>query len=103
MPTNVLITGGGPAGLEAALALHRLAGELVRVTVMAPEAEFTYRGLSVLAPFAEGGEGTYPLGRAAADAGFTHLRERLASVDVPASEVHTVTGARLGYDALLVA
>ena len=29
MPTNVLIAGGGPAALEAALALHRLAGEQV--------------------------------------------------------------------------
>ena len=29
MPTNVLIAGGGPAALEAALALHRLAGDRV--------------------------------------------------------------------------
>jgi sulfide:quinone oxidoreductase len=103
MPTNVLITGGGPAGLEAALALHRLAGDRVHVTVLAPEAEFIYRPLSVLAPFAEGGSLTYPLDRIAADAGFAHVRERLASVDVAAHEVHTVTGERLAYDALLIA
>ena len=29
MPTNVLIVGGGPAALEAALALQRLAGDRV--------------------------------------------------------------------------
>ena len=29
MPTNVLIAGGGPAALEAALALHRFAGDRV--------------------------------------------------------------------------
>ena len=39
MPTNVLIAGGGPAALEAALALHRLAGERVSTTLLAPETE----------------------------------------------------------------
>ena len=37
MPTNVLIAGGGPAALEAALALHRFAGDPVVTTVLAPE------------------------------------------------------------------
>ena len=40
MSFTVLIAGGGPAGLEAALALHRLAGDRVATTVLAPEAEF---------------------------------------------------------------
>jgi sulfide:quinone oxidoreductase len=103
MRTKVLIAGGGPAALEAALALHRTAAAQVDVTVLAPEAEFTYRPLSVLEPFATGGGITYPLERIAADAGFTHLRARLASVDTAAREVHTVTGERLPYDALLIA
>ena len=77
MPTNVLIAGGGPAALEAALALHRLAGDRVATTVLAPEADYTYRPLSVLSPFAAGAATTYPLDRIAADAGFTHVRDRL--------------------------
>ncbi len=103
MPTNVLIAGGGPAALEAALALHRLAGENVSTTLLAPEAKLSYRPLSVLAPFAAGLMPTYPLERIAADAGFTHVRGRLAAVDPAAHTVTTVEGDRLAYDILLVA
>src|SRR3954454_13331507 len=103
MPTNVLIAGGGPAALEAALALHRLAGERVRTTVLAPEANLTYRPLSVLAPFAAGEATTYPLEQMAADAGFTQVRGRLDHVDPVAHVVTTVTGQRLPYDVLLIA
>jgi sulfide:quinone oxidoreductase len=103
MPINVLITGGGPAGLEAALALHRLAGERVATTVLAPESDYTYRPLSVLSPFAAGAATTYPLARIAADAGFTHVRDRLARVDAAAHRVETVNGWSLDYDVLLIA
>ena len=41
MPTNVPIAGGGPAALEAALALHRFAGDRVATTVLAPESHYT--------------------------------------------------------------
>jgi sulfide:quinone oxidoreductase len=103
MPTNVLIAGGGPAALEAALALHRLAGERVSTTLLAPESKLTYRPLSVLAPFAAGGAPEYPLAQMAADAAFTHVRGRLASVNAAAHTVTTVTGERLSYDVLLMA
>ena len=103
MPTNVLIAGGGPAALEAALALHRLAGEQVSTTLLAPESNLTYRPLSVLSPFAAGGATTYPIDRMAQDAGFTHIRGRLASVDAVAHIVTTVSGERIPYDVLLVA
>jgi sulfide:quinone oxidoreductase len=103
MPTNVLIAGGGPAALEAALALHRLAGERVATKLLAPESNLTYRPLSVLSPFAAGGATTYPIERIARDAGFTHVRGRLARVDAADHEVRTLEGDRLEYDVLLIA
>src|SRR4051794_41137287 len=103
MPTNVLIVGGGPAALEAALALHRLAGERVATTLLAPESNLTYRPLSVLAPFAAGSATTYPIERMAEDARFTHYRGRLARVDAAEHTVVTVAGEHLPYDVLLIA
>jgi sulfide:quinone oxidoreductase len=103
MPTNVLIAGGGPAALEAALVLHRVAGEHVSATLLAPDTDFTYRPLSVLAPFAAGAATGYPLARIAADAGFVHRRGALASVDAVAHTVETTDGEPMHYDLLLVA
>jgi len=103
MPTNVLIAGGGPAALEAALRLHRVGAGHVTTTVLAPEAEFSYRPLSVLDPFAAGGATAYALERIAADAGFTHRHGTLASVDCVAHVARTGDGAEIPYDVLLVA
>jgi sulfide:quinone oxidoreductase len=103
MAMNVLIAGGGPAALEAALALHRIAANRVATTVLAPESDFTYRPLSVLSPFAAGGATSYPLARIAADAGFTHLRGRLESVDAVAHMIRTERDEQLPYDVLIVA
>src|SRR3954453_3833304 len=103
MPTNVLIAGGGPAALEAALALQRLAGDRVATTLLAPETNLTYRPLSVLSPFAAGGAPTYSLERIATDARFRHVRGRLARVETADHAVITVEGERLPYDVLLIA
>ena len=94
MPTNVLIAGAGPAALEAALTLHRIAGERVVTTVLAPDSDFNYRPLSVLEPFAAGGATDYPLARIAADAGFQHRLGSLASVDSTAQLCRRPTGSR---------
>ena len=103
MPTTILIAGGGPAALEAALTLHRLAGERVTTTLLAPGTHFIYRPLSVLAPFAGGPAPGYPLERIAADASFVHRPGALASVDATAHTILTTEGERIAYDVLLVA
>jgi sulfide:quinone oxidoreductase len=103
MPTNVLIAGGGPAGLEAALRLHHVAAGHVTTTLLAPEGDFVYRPLSVLDPFAAGGATAYPLPRIANDGGFTYKPGVLARVDAVAHVATTRTGEQIAYDVLLVA
>ena len=44
---RVLIAGGGIAALETALALRDLAGDRVRIDLLAPERYLTYRPLPV--------------------------------------------------------
>ena len=43
-PADVVILGGGVAGLEAMMALHELAAERVRVTLVAAEEELVENG-----------------------------------------------------------
>jgi sulfide:quinone oxidoreductase len=103
MPTNVLIAGGGPAGLEAALRLHHVAAGRVSTTLLAPEGDFVYRPLSVLDPFSAGGATAYPVSRIAGDAGATHKPGVLARVDAAAHVAITRDGEQIPYDVLLLA
>jgi sulfide:quinone oxidoreductase len=102
-PHRVLIVGGGPAAMEAALALQRVAGDRVATTVLAPDSHFVARPMTVLAPFAAGGPERRALAGLVAEAGAVLERGALASVDAVAHEVRTTDGATIGYDSLLVA
>lgn len=51
-PFEVVIAGGSVGALEATLALRALAGNRVKVTLLAPREEFVYRPMAVLEPFA---------------------------------------------------
>jgi sulfide:quinone oxidoreductase len=102
-PLRVVIVGGGVAALEALIALHDLAGERVRTTLVAPEEDFTYRPLSVAVPFSLGHVERYPLDRVARDFGARLVRDSLAEVDPEARHIRTAAGEELRYDALVVA
>jgi sulfide:quinone oxidoreductase len=102
-PHHVIIVGGGPAAIEAALTLQRVAGARVATTVLAPDADFVARPLSVLEPFAAGGADRRPLAALVAEAGATLRPGVLAAVDAAAHELRTSDGDRLAYDSLLLA
>src|SRR3954467_4344287 len=48
---HVVIPGGRTAAVECALALHDLAGDRIRLTIVAPNREFELRPLSTAEPF----------------------------------------------------
>ncbi len=102
-PLNVLIAGGGVAGLEALLALKRHAEERVSIELLAPEPQFWYRPLSVAEPFGLGHVHGLDLSGVADDCGALFTLGHLGSVDADRHIACTSTGAELDYDALLIA
>lgn len=102
-PFNVLIAGGGVAGLEAALALRELAGERVATTLISPETEFVYRPMRVREPFGSSLAPTYPLQEIADDIGVDLRRDAFKWLDPSSRVVHTEGGQKLHYDAVLLA
>jgi sulfide:quinone oxidoreductase len=100
---RVLIAGGGVAALEAMIALRRLAEERVEIELLAAEAQFWYRPLSVAEPFGLGEVHGLDLGLVAEDFGAGLMLGTLNEVDPDARVARTAAGAELEYDALLVA
>lgn len=100
---EVVVCGGGVAGVEALLRLRRLGGDRMRLTLVSPDRDLVYRPLAVLEPFAPSGVPRYPLERITADVGARWVRHGLSSVDHASRAVHTDGGATLRYDALLLA
>ena len=100
---HVVVAGGGIAGVEALLALRELAGARLSLELLAPEPELVMRPLTVAAPFGTADVARYPLEAICLDQA-AHLRpEPLEFVDVAAKTVETVSGARIDYDALILA
>jgi sulfide:quinone oxidoreductase len=100
---EIVIAGGGVAGLEALLGLRAVAGERVGLALVAPEADFTYKPLAVAEPFSQGRAHTVPLDRIAEDTGAEIVRDGLARVDPAAGRIGLTSGTERAYDALLVA
>ena len=66
---RVLIAGGGVAGIEALLALNDLAGDRVEIELVAPESEYVYQPLAVVAPLDVGEPPRFDLSAIARDLG----------------------------------
>lgn len=102
-PLNVLIAGGGVAALEAMMALHALAGDRVRVTLLAPERNFHYRPMAVAEPFTIAHARRVDLASIAADFDAQVVPGALAAVEAGERRVVTRGGQRIAYDALVIA
>ena len=107
MPTtsgfDVLVAGGGVAGLEALMALRDLAGRSVKLTLLSPEADFVFRPMAVAEPFGRGTAQRRALAAIAESLGAEFRQGALATVDAAAGSATTTDGDTLGFDALLVA
>jgi len=91
------------AALEAALALHDLASELVSITIVAPNAEFVYRPLLVREPFTPSVIATYSVEEIAKRAGAELVVDSFKWLDPRARVLNTELGRKLEYDAVLMA
>jgi sulfide:quinone oxidoreductase len=102
-PLNVLIAGGGVAGLEAMLALKQFAQERVVIELLAPEPQFWYRPLATGEPFGIGSVHGLDLGGIAHESGTLFTLGRLGSIDPWRRVASTSDGVESSYDALLIA
>jgi sulfide:quinone oxidoreductase len=102
-PFHVVVAGAGVAALEAALALRALARDLVRVELIAPEAEFTYRPLAVAEPFRTDEVRRFPLEGLVSAAGAKLRSDSLASVEPAQKHVRLASGDTVAYDAFVLA
>src|SRR4051812_13652935 len=100
---DVVIAGGGVAGLEALLGLRAMAGDRVRLTLAAPDPDFSYRPLAVAEPFAMGHAYRVPLSQFAEDAGAELLVDATVGVDDGAGRIRLRDGGERAYDAALIA
>ncbi len=100
---QVVIAGGGVAALEAALALHELAGDRVAMTIVAPNEKFSYRPLLGREPFTPPVTASYSVAEIAERAGARLLSDRFKWLDPAGRTLNTDQGRKLPYDAALLA
>ncbi|HEU0247670.1 MAG TPA: FAD-dependent oxidoreductase, partial [Gaiellaceae bacterium] len=100
---RVLIAGGGVAALEAALALRDLAADRVAVELLAPEQHFSYRPMSVAAPFELGEAVRFELDELVRQVGASFTLGALTGIDDWRHFAYTSTNRQIAYDTLLVA
>jgi sulfide:quinone oxidoreductase len=99
---HVVIAGGGIAAVECALALHDLAGDRIRLTIVAPNREFELRPLRTAEPFARDHVRRHSLAALATRVGAELVPAAITKVH-PA-EHRVVAGNRtIDYDHLILA
>ena len=100
---RVIVYGGDLAALETALALERLCGDRCELTLLTPVRDLPVRTQPAGAPPAEGRPARFDLGTLASEHGLAFRSDAIVAVDDQAREARTITGARIPFDALVVA
>lgn len=100
---KVLIVGGGVGAVEAALALHDLAGDKARVEICAGRGDFVYRPFAVGEPYGASRVLRYGLNGIAERCGAEFRPENVAAVDPVLRVATSHDGTEIPYDYLLVA
>jgi sulfide:quinone oxidoreductase len=101
--TRILIAGGGFAAVEAVLALRALGGNRVALAMLSPEPVFHYRPAATREPFDQGPSRRYDLRAIADEMHADYHQARLEAVASRHHSIRTASGARLGYDRLILA
>jgi sulfide:quinone oxidoreductase len=96
--TQVVIAGGGVAGLETLLALADLAGERVALTLVAPQPDFVYKPLLVEEPFDLGPAERHELEPLAAEKGAKFILSAVSTVRPEDHLVEFDDDSTLQYD-----
>ena len=100
---RLIVAGGGAGGIEAALALRSLVGDVCAVELICPEREFVYRAMSVAEPFGFAPPPPIALDGLGRRLNIRHRRDEVVAVDPGAVTVELASGALLDYDALVMA
>jgi sulfide:quinone oxidoreductase len=103
MSDRVLIAGGGVGALEAAIALHDLAGDRVEVDIYSPREDFVYRPFAVAEPYGAAHAMRYELRPLAERCGAAFHLGSIGSVDGEKQIARTHDGDQIAYDHLIVA
>src|SRR4051812_48101936 len=100
---EIVVVGAGVAALEMVLTLRELAGDSLRVTLVAPETDFVLRPMLVAEPLGAGEGQRLPLSQIAADFGCRLVAASVVSVDPARRRVVLRSGDTLPYDTLVLA
>ena len=99
---QVVIVGGGVAGLEALIALRALVGDRVAVTLVSQDDWFVDRPSTVGEPFGLGSAARYHLAEIAAELDARFVHATVAAVAAAEHGVSCAGGPDLGFDTLIL-